>query len=337
MNGETPMSTPLRFIPEEAKRWKDSEGRDIAVAEVTIKTILAMYLLRPTERNKSLIIGVIARAKAMLDFELYGYAFLSNHGSMLMGVRSAEQLSNIMQYIHGNIARELGRKENSDWQGRFWGRRGRAILVLTDDDLIARMAYLLANSTKEHLVKHPARWPGAHCAKALCEGKPDKGAWISHTQLRQMRAANPHKNITTADATTWAPLELDQLPCWAHLTPTEYRQQIKTICHQIKEDAEAERQATGGTVVGKKRLLRYSPHHRPTTTDKSPAPPIHCRDLELRFKFIDAYRDFVDAYRTAHKRLATLINSPNQAHHPTPLYFPPGGIPPGSTWATQAH
>ena len=72
MNGETPMSTPLRFIPEEAKRWKDREGRDIAVAEVTIKTILAMYLLRPTERNKSLIIGVLTRAKAMLDFELYG-------------------------------------------------------------------------------------------------------------------------------------------------------------------------------------------------------------------------------------------------------------------------
>jgi hypothetical protein len=68
-----------------------------------------------------------------LDFELYAYAYLSNHGSILVGVRSAHHLARVMNYIHGNISRELGRKENSDWRGPFFERRGRPILVLGVD------------------------------------------------------------------------------------------------------------------------------------------------------------------------------------------------------------
>ena len=83
------MSTPLRFIPDSAKRWTNASGERIAVVEVTIRTILGIYLLKPTERNRSLILGVLGRAQAQLGFELYGYAYLSNHGSLLVGVRDA--------------------------------------------------------------------------------------------------------------------------------------------------------------------------------------------------------------------------------------------------------
>ena len=143
------MPTPLRYVPEEAFLWEDSQGRPVAVIEITIRCILGTYLLKPTERNTSLIRGVIGRAQEKLDFELYGYGFLSNHGSMLLGVLSAKHQSAIMEYIHSNIAREIGRTENSAWPGRFWGRRGRPIVVLSDEDLVNRMRYLLSNSTNE--------------------------------------------------------------------------------------------------------------------------------------------------------------------------------------------
>ncbi len=60
------MSTPYRFIPEEAKRWTDHNGQPIAVVEVTIRTILGIYLLKPTLENTSLILGILGRAKALL-------------------------------------------------------------------------------------------------------------------------------------------------------------------------------------------------------------------------------------------------------------------------------
>jgi hypothetical protein len=323
------MSTPYRFIPEEAKRWTDRQGRPIAVVEVTIRTILGFYLLKPTGQNTRLILGVLGRAKELLDFELYGYAYLSNHGSLLLGVRDAEHLARIMEYIHGNIARELGRKENSDWAGRFWSRRGRAILVLTDEDLAQRMKYLLSNSTKEGLVTHPARWPGAHCARALCDGKSDVGTWVNRTQLRLLRAAarGTGTGVSEADATSYYRVELEQLPCWSHLSAEQYKQQIRALCNDISVQAAHERARTGRTVVGAKRILRLSAHHRPDGVAKSPAPPIHCRDRTLRMWFVAAYKAFVDAYRAAYERLHQVATSGE---------FPPGGVPPTRVVIVQA-
>ena len=84
------MSSPLQFVPDFAKKWLDSKGRAIAIAEVTARTLMGMFLLKPTPQNTDLILGVLGRAQAVFDFELYMYAFLSNHGSYLIGVRSAE-------------------------------------------------------------------------------------------------------------------------------------------------------------------------------------------------------------------------------------------------------
>jgi hypothetical protein len=76
------MTTPLRFIPDEAKLWTDHKGRPIAIAEVTVRTVQGRFLLQPTPDNTRLILGVLGRAQARLDFELYAYAYLSNHGSI---------------------------------------------------------------------------------------------------------------------------------------------------------------------------------------------------------------------------------------------------------------
>ena len=37
------MPAPLQFVPEDAKTWTDSKGRPIAIAEVTIRTIMRMF------------------------------------------------------------------------------------------------------------------------------------------------------------------------------------------------------------------------------------------------------------------------------------------------------
>ena len=60
--------------------------------------------MRPSSRSTSLILGVIAKAQEKYAFPLYGYAYLSNHGSILLGIRSAAHLSRIMNFIHSNIA-----------------------------------------------------------------------------------------------------------------------------------------------------------------------------------------------------------------------------------------
>ncbi len=56
-----------------------------------------MFLLTPKEGHVSLLKGVIGRALELFDFEIFGYAYLSNHGSLLVGVHSPSELSQIME------------------------------------------------------------------------------------------------------------------------------------------------------------------------------------------------------------------------------------------------
>ena len=74
------MSTQLRHVPDGIRLWRDSKGRPIALVEVTIRCNAGMFLLVPRSEHVRIVLGVIGRAKAELDFELYGYSFLSNHG-----------------------------------------------------------------------------------------------------------------------------------------------------------------------------------------------------------------------------------------------------------------
>lgn len=315
------MSTPLRFIPEQAKCFFDRRGEPIAVVEITIRTIMGVYLLKPTDRNRSLILGVLGRAQEQLDFELYGYAYLSNHGSLLIGVRDAGHMARVMEFVHSNTARELGRTEHSSWRGRFWARRGRPILVLSPEDLVARMRYLLSNSTKEGLVSRPTRWPGAHCAKALCEGRFDVGVWVDRTTLGRLRRKAGAQWVSEAEATTHYRVRLHKLPCWAELSDEEYRLAMVGLCRDISEQAAAERKRTGIAVAGIKRLLRLSPHHRPGRVASSPAPFVHCSNPERRLWFRRAYRAFQEAYRAVHRQLSRVLDREQ-------LDFPPGGVPP---------
>lgn len=47
-----------------------------------------MFLLVPRPEHVRIVLGVLGRAMAELDFELYGYAFLSNHGSYIIGIEN---------------------------------------------------------------------------------------------------------------------------------------------------------------------------------------------------------------------------------------------------------
>ena len=308
------MPSPIRFVPNTAKLWKDPTNNPIAIAEVTIRTIQGRYLMRPSSQSTSLILGVIAKAQERYSFPLYGYAYLSNHGSLLLGVRSAAHLSRIMNFIHSNIARELGRKEHSDWRGKFFERRGRAILVLSDEDVEARLKYLLANGTKEGLVARPERWTGAHCARVLCQGGRDMGLWVNRSRLQRIVESYSEAEH---EASERIPVRLSQIPSRAHLSPEQYRSFAREMCREISVEAKEERK--GKPPLGAHRAERMNPHFRPEATAHSPAPLVHCTDRDHRHGFKGAYKAFVEAFRAACDALVEMEWERE---------FPEGGLPP---------
>ena len=61
------MSRPIRYQPEE---W--------SVFFVTGRCIHSRFLLRPSQRVKALIVGVLARALERFEVKLFGMCFLGN-------------------------------------------------------------------------------------------------------------------------------------------------------------------------------------------------------------------------------------------------------------------
>ena len=217
-----------------------------------------------------------------------------------------------MQFILSNIAREIGRIHN--WQEKFWGRRYRATLVLDDAAQIDRLKYILSNSVKEGLVKHPRYWPGVHCYRHLAEGTPLHGVWFNRT-LRHRRPDLDERHLVTRSR-----LKLLPLPCLEHLSEYQHRQTIKELTKTSLHQCDLTQK-----FMGTKRILAQNPQDAPQTITRSPAPLVHCLCSQLKQAFITAYREFVSAYKNAYQRVIKLKLFSE---------FPHGSLPP-TAWCAR--
>ena len=291
------MSRPLRYQPEE---W--------SIFFVTGRCIQSRFLLRPSPRVNALIVGVLARALERFDIRLFGMCFLSNHYHLLLSSKNAASLASFMQYVGSNIAREIGRQHR--WKEKFWSRRYTASMVLDEAAQIDRMKYILSNSVKEGLVKHPRYWPGVHCYRNLAEGTPLHGIWINRT------SQHVHSAVTEKQATTKLTLNLAQLPFYETLSTYEYRAAMRALAKEAVEDSQAESQSQ---YLGQKRILNVDPHSSPKSTDKSPAPLCHSGCPRKYRAFVESFREFVSDYKHAYDRIVEGLLS---------VELPHGSLPP---------
>jgi REP element-mobilizing transposase RayT len=285
-----------------------------SLVEVTLRTLHGRLLLRPSSRVNDLIVGVIGRAQHKYGIKIHGLVVLSNHAHLLLSPESPQQLAAFMDYVAGNIAREIGRLHR--WREKFWARRYRAILVSHEEEAqVGRLGYLLRNGIKEGLVERPHQWPGVHCARALCHGTELHGTWFDRTA--QYEARRRGESRSPADFGTAERVVFSPLPCWAGLEGDVYRQRIVELVRRAIEEGRDQR--AGRPVLGRKAVLSQHPHEEPLTHDRSPAPAVHAATKAIRIMLRVAYWQFVAAYRQAAlglRRGDRLVR------------FPPGAFPP---------
>ncbi len=304
------MPRRLRFVPPGS------------LVEVSAKTIQARYLLRPGSAMNRRYVGILARAKARYAVKLHAVSCLSNHHHLLLSPADAEQLALFMDYVQGNVAREIG--DLHDWSGHFWWRRYDSILVSNEPEIqVRRLAYVLAQACKEGLVERPELWPGVHSVCALRDGEPLRGVWYDRTAFRLETRGGRRQELE--DFATDEILELDPLPCWEAegLSHEEMRRRVGEMVDVISDQAAVEHRAKGTRPSPPEVFLRVHPHQRPDSTKRSPAPLVHAIRPEVRDAFREAYRLFSEAFRAA-AELLKLRELPSRW-----VSFPEGSFPPG--------
>ena len=80
------MSRPLRHVP-----------REKCLFEVTVRTVQARFLLRPSVALNEIILGVLGRAQRLHEVKLMSFCFLSGHFHLLVLVNDAKQLSTALR------------------------------------------------------------------------------------------------------------------------------------------------------------------------------------------------------------------------------------------------
>ncbi len=130
----------------------------------------------------------IARAQKTCNIKIFAYAVLSNHYHMLVSAEGPQDMARFLQIAHASMARAV----NRHWKrkGRVWARRA-SIVRVSDEPAaqLARLRYILANGSKEGLVRHPAQWGGPHVAHyfetGVAEGGPAERKKVNKSnQLR---------------------------------------------------------------------------------------------------------------------------------------------------------
>ena len=253
------MARTLRFVPE-----------DGGLVEVTCRTIQARFLLRPSPLLNEMIVGALGRAQGLYQVTCHLVVFVSNHMHALLSVDDAEQLARFMDYVNSKIAREVA--DLVDWPDKVWARRYQSIPISNEEKAqVARLRYGLSHGVKRAWSPRQ-RMARRQLVRAILEDRRSRASGSRTTGIRSSQRGETFDRLKYA---TVEVLELTPLPCWAHLSPEEYRQRVAELVDDIESEAAAEQE---------KRLAAFGrPGRAQATSAHTPQP-----DEEITGAAIDA-------------------------------------------------
>jgi REP element-mobilizing transposase RayT len=268
--------------------------------EVTVRAVQGRFLLKPSPGFREIVIGALARAQSLYPVQVHAVACLSNHLHLLLSPESAYAQAAFMRHFNTNLSKEAGRLH--DWSGPLLQRRYQSISISDEEEMqIARLRYLLEQGCKENLVAKPADWPGAHCARALVEGKPLDGIWFNRTA--EYNARRKGASFRPEDFAVRYQLELAPLPCWKELAPSTIQSYAAEMVGDIEAETRERHRREGTRPLGMLSVLKEHPHSKPKASKKSPAPLFHALARRVRQELRQAYAAFVASFREAAERL----------------------------------
>jgi putative transposase len=125
---------------------------------VTRRCAQRQFLLSPGGTTNEVFGYVLAVAALRFDVQVHAYCVLSNHFHLVVTDRTA-RLPAFEQYLDSLVARALNASLGR-WES-FWAPHSySAVALTTPEDIIDKVAYVLANPVAAGLVHRGCDWPG---------------------------------------------------------------------------------------------------------------------------------------------------------------------------------
>ena len=301
------------------------------------------FLLVPSEELERIFLGVLGKAQRLYKMKICYFVALSNHMHLALLPDDKDQLEGFQRYFACNLSREIGRLRN--WREGIFRRRYSSVPVTDEPEAeAARIAYLIAQGTKEGICPCPLLWIGPHAIKSLILGQftVEGGVWTDRTALGEAR--REHKRSRSADSPrikrrrpkekdfqTPVSVELSKIPSLEQLSNEQYSEAMKDLLEAKKfEHAEVIATISEGW---QHRVRTLVPTSTPKRTKRRPKPFCHAATKAARAKYREMRKAWIDAYDAASERfrrgvIEAISEFPENAYLPrfgkTPEILPRG-------------
>jgi hypothetical protein len=167
-------------------------------------------------------------------------------------------LPDFLRRLHRLVA--LGTKCLRNWDGPVWdGRRTSTLSLVTEEAIIEKLAYVIANPVEAGLVEYAREWPGI---VFLPQELGRRALRIRRPELFFDERNPKWPEEVELELTMPPPLDRD----YQHDT---IRDAVAAQVRQLEDAARRERSRLGRRVLGQKRIKQLSPFTRATTQERS--------------------------------------------------------------------
>jgi putative transposase len=244
--------------------------------------------MRPDRETNNAFVYCLALAARKSEVGIVCVGTTSNHYHAVV-VDGRGRLPEFLEHFH-----KLFAKHQNCLRGRweaFWAsEQTSAVELIGAEDVLAKMAYAIANPCSSHLVERVHHWPGVESLSAIEQNMP-------------LVASKPTRffDRDNDDLPYSVQLSLCRGPGFEHVSHAEYAELVRAQVARAVDDAVAERREQGISLVGRKAVLRQPWSHSPNTHEprRALSPRVACMNKWARIEALQRNQTFIDLYRAA--------------------------------------
>ena len=272
-----------------------------AVYMLTRRCSERRFFLRPSKAVNDIVRYVLAVAAQRYGIVLHAFCVLSNHLHCSFTDPDGT-LPAFERYLDSLVARSLNALHGR-WES-FWAPGSySAVTLVSPQDVLSKIAYILANPAAAGLVRRGREWPGLWSAPEQIGAGPVLVKRPAHF----FRANGPMPKKVSLELVCPTGFE----------SVEEFRGQLVSALTDLEDVAAREVARQGRSFLGVRKVLAQKPDDRPAPGEprRELNPRIACRDKWKRIEAISRLASFLAAHRAAWLRYASGLRD---------TVFPPG-------------
>ncbi|MEI9951765.1 MAG: hypothetical protein WDO74_22995 [Pseudomonadota bacterium] len=251
---------------------------------VTRRTTQRQFLLRPSSVTNQNVRYCLALAAERTGVILHAVCVMSNHWHGVVTDPEA-RLPEFTECFHKLLAKAQNASLDR-WENLWSSDKTSLVLLTSEQDVLEKMAYTLANPTVAGLVKSPEEWPGVISGRF---GKLD---------LAEMPDSFFDEDGDLPESTE---LQFVRPQIFASLSDAELCARLRDEVAARVRVAREEMQQCGRSFLGRESVLRQSFDASPKTKAprRNPSPRVAGRSSVERVAAIRRMCEFICTYRAA--------------------------------------